>query len=98
MWTPFRNDVDRQIAEVAFIIADVGCYVDPSINDVVREIADLAFVIADVGCYVDPFIDDVDRQIVDLAFFVADMEVVCYGLICPLHNKYVNGRRGKLSH
>ena len=28
-WTPFTNDVDRQIDEVAFIIVDVGCYVDP---------------------------------------------------------------------
>jgi hypothetical protein len=76
MWTPFRNDVDRQGADLAFVIADVGCYVDPSINDVERQIADLAFVIVDVECYVDPFIDDVDRQIADLAFDITD--VGCY--------------------
>ena len=29
MWTTSTNDVDRQIDEVAFVIADVGFYVDP---------------------------------------------------------------------
>ena len=29
MWTPFRNDVDRQIADLAFVIADVGAIWTP---------------------------------------------------------------------
>lgn len=48
MWTPLKNDVDRQIVDLAFVDADVGCYVDPFINDVVCQIAYMAHDIADV--------------------------------------------------
>lgn len=84
MWTPLKNDVDRQIVDLAFVDADVGCYVDPFTNEVDRQIVDLAFVDADVGCYVDPFINDVVCQIAYMAHDIADVEIVCCGDICPL--------------